>query len=637
MRKPLPLPHALADRLPISAASRKPQARERGGHAELAIFGDIGGDVTAAGVRDALRAMPAERPLMVRINSGGGSVFEGFAIYNMLARHAGHVTVRVDALAASMASLIAMAGNEIVMPGNSFLMLHNPWSLTVGDAGAHRDMAELLDKLRGPMVATYAARSGQAEAEVEALLDAETWLTAAEAVAKGFADRVDDPVDAAAAADLTRFHNVPHLLRTPKKEASSMTAADAGRITAEDALAIAARAKLPAEWALGQVSAGATLEAARDAAIDAVAAKQPAPTARFVMVTDEGDTAREAVTGYFAARLSGQPMQGPAEMYRGQRMVDVLADATARIRGVSISPSKLIADPMAMMTTGDLPIHLQNAGNRVAAMAYAVMRSPLVAGAEEIDLPDFRPATVARIGQRKPLDEVQQGGEVTYTYPNEAGEPIALAEYANSVPVTNRVLANDDLGTASAFMNDGIRASATRERLLLTGLLTAGSGLGPMLSDGVRWFDAARGNIATSAALDVVPLGAAIAAMRGLKDVAGQTIYGLEPGAIVVSPALEMKARQLVASLSTVSERADINPWQDLAVWVEPALSGNRWWIAPSPASRRCMTLAFLAGQRAPRIEVFMHPSVLGLTVRISHQMAAAVTDPMGWVTNAGG
>ena len=127
----------------------------------------------------------------MRINSPGGSVFDGVAIYNALKRHDAAITVWIDGIAASIASMIAMAGDEVVMPENAMLMLHDPSGLVVGTAADMRGMAEALDRMKAGMVAAYRDKSGRDDAEIEALMRDETWLSAQEAVALGLADRVE--------------------------------------------------------------------------------------------------------------------------------------------------------------------------------------------------------------------------------------------------------------------------------------------------------------------------------------------------------------------------------------------------------------------------------------------------------------
>jgi ATP-dependent protease ClpP protease subunit len=184
------------------------RARDEG--AEVMIYDEIGAyGVSAKAFLAELGDIPGDGALTVRINSPGGSVFDAVAIYNALKRHHGPVTVWIDGLAASAASYVAMAGDEVVMPENAFLMIHDPSGMVLGTAGDMRAMAEALDKIKGSLVTGYVAKSGAADEDIAALMAKETWFDATEAVELGFADRLAEPVRMAARFDLTRFRNAP--------------------------------------------------------------------------------------------------------------------------------------------------------------------------------------------------------------------------------------------------------------------------------------------------------------------------------------------------------------------------------------------------------------------------------------------
>ena len=187
--------------------------RARNAGAELSIYDEIGAyGVSAKAFIAEIGALKAGTNLELRLNSPGGSVFDAVAIYNALKRHDGNVTVTIDGVAASAASYVAMAGDEIVMPENAFLMIHDPSGLVMGTAGDMRDMAEALDKIAGSLIKGYAAKSGKPDEEIATLMAAETWFDAAEAVEAGFADRIAEPVRIAARFDIATFRNAPPLL-----------------------------------------------------------------------------------------------------------------------------------------------------------------------------------------------------------------------------------------------------------------------------------------------------------------------------------------------------------------------------------------------------------------------------------------
>ena len=189
------------------------------GEVEIRIYNEIGfwGTDAQTFVTQLDAAAANASAIVVAINSMGGDVFDAFAIYNALRRHAGKVKVRVDGVAASAASLIAMAGDEIVMPENALLMIHNAHTVTAGEAKDLRRIADLLDNAGDGILAAYAAKSGQSVDDIRAMMDAETWLTAAQAKEKGFCDTIEAAVKLSASASstalLARFSAVPDVVR----------------------------------------------------------------------------------------------------------------------------------------------------------------------------------------------------------------------------------------------------------------------------------------------------------------------------------------------------------------------------------------------------------------------------------------
>jgi ATP-dependent Clp endopeptidase proteolytic subunit ClpP len=184
--------------------------RARASGTEVLIYDEIGAyGVSAKGFLAELGALPDDAPIDLRLNSPGGSVFDAVAIFNALKRHAGPITVWIDGIAASAASYIAMAGDEIVMPENAFLMIHDPAGLVMGTAEDMRATAEALDKVKGSLIQGYASKSGKAEEEIATLMAAETWLDAKDAMELGFIDRIAEPVKLAASFDVARFRNAP--------------------------------------------------------------------------------------------------------------------------------------------------------------------------------------------------------------------------------------------------------------------------------------------------------------------------------------------------------------------------------------------------------------------------------------------
>ncbi|WP_407970647.1 head maturation protease, ClpP-related [Burkholderia pyrrocinia] len=184
------------------------QANATGGsEVEIRIYGEIGfwgtdAEMFAAKLDEVASTATS---IVVAINSLGGDVFDAFAIYNAVRRYAGKVKGRVDGVAASAASLILMACDTIEMPSNARLMIHNPHTVAAGEAGDLRKLADLLESMSDSMLAAYVERSGRTEDEVRAIMDAETWLTAAQAKEQGFCDAIVDPIRIAAYAGAARL------------------------------------------------------------------------------------------------------------------------------------------------------------------------------------------------------------------------------------------------------------------------------------------------------------------------------------------------------------------------------------------------------------------------------------------------
>ena len=191
--------------------------------AEISIFDEIGGwGITVADFKDAFDLVRDKKAITVYINSPGGDVTTGMALYNLLAHERSKITVEVLGIAASIASVVALAGKELVMDEGSYYMIHNPWSVAWGEADELRKTADVLDKMRDELINLYSARSGIDGDEIGQMMDDETWMTADEAAEKGFASRVHKTVKAAALAsfDLSKigFQHPPKAL-APKPRA----------------------------------------------------------------------------------------------------------------------------------------------------------------------------------------------------------------------------------------------------------------------------------------------------------------------------------------------------------------------------------------------------------------------------------
>lgn len=195
--------------------------------AELTLYGEIsdyswwGDEVTPKEFKEDLDALGDIDVLNVYINSPGGDVFAGQAIYSMLKRHKAKINVYIDGLAASIASLIAMAGDKVIMPANAMMMIHNPWTWGMGNSNDFRKLADDLDKIRDSMIVAYEKKSALMINEIIEIMDAETWLSAQDCLDYGLADEIEETKEVAASVDkkyLAIYQNIPEGLKKPPTE-----------------------------------------------------------------------------------------------------------------------------------------------------------------------------------------------------------------------------------------------------------------------------------------------------------------------------------------------------------------------------------------------------------------------------------
>lgn len=212
-------------------ATVKPQfkaALQSSGVLEILVYEEIGMDwwtgegVTAKTVKNALDQAGQFASITLRINSPGGDAFEGAAIYSLLRATGKTVNVFIDGIAASAASIIAMAGDTITMSNVGMMMIHNAWTVCAGEAADMRKCADTLDKVSGAIAQAYVERTGKTLADVKSVMDAKTWMGAQECVDEGFATAVAEPAaknDAAAMAlassfrALAKMSNIPEALK----------------------------------------------------------------------------------------------------------------------------------------------------------------------------------------------------------------------------------------------------------------------------------------------------------------------------------------------------------------------------------------------------------------------------------------
>lgn len=189
------------------------KAAKKDDTAEILIYDDIGpswmGMIGADYFAQALKDLGSVKEISLRINSAGGSVFEGLAIYNQLVKHSARVIVDVDGIAASISSVIAMAGDEIRIAKNAMLMIHDPEAIAFGGVDEMLKTAELLEDIKNSIVTLYSDRTGQSAESIAAMMAEETWLTADKAKEHGFANTITPNKAVTNHVDPGRFKNAP--------------------------------------------------------------------------------------------------------------------------------------------------------------------------------------------------------------------------------------------------------------------------------------------------------------------------------------------------------------------------------------------------------------------------------------------
>lgn len=214
------------------------QFHAKGNRGEIWLYDQIGSNffsegVTAKSFQKELAALGKVSLINLHINSPGGDVFDGFAIYNQLAQHPARIEVDIDGVAASIASIVAMAGDDIRIAKNATMMIHNPRGFAAGDETEMNRVAALLRTIKGNLVDTYKDRTGNKPEKLAAWMDDETWFTAEAAVENGFANSVSRETAVTACFDLLRdFRNVPEALK--RRASNAQPELDVRRIRLEE-------------------------------------------------------------------------------------------------------------------------------------------------------------------------------------------------------------------------------------------------------------------------------------------------------------------------------------------------------------------------------------------------------------------
>ena len=670
--------------------------------AEVYIFGDIGESwwdetVTAKQFVKDFAAIDAT-DITVRINSYGGSVTDGIAIYNAIKRHPAQITVSIEAAAYSIASLIAMAGDTVEMADNALLMIHAPWGYAVGNSADMRDMADTLDKYAQAMASSYVAKTGMSTDDVLALLiDGEDhWYTAEEALDAGFVDAVAAalPIAASAAipqAALSRYPSAagrhPALQpaapaastpletptmpnpATPQAAAPQPATPEAKQPTAAEVLAAdkARRAGVRAEFAVAAKMAGAdastlaklqqeceddsgcTPEAAARKILAAMAQRhvEPVGATHIETVEDEEDKRRDSIVAALLVRAgvadAATRERARASQFRGARLLD-LARASLDRAGIQHSHMDVMQVVGAAFTQGtsDFPILLENAMHKTLQQAYAVAPDTWSRFCRRGSVSDFRDHPRYRVGSLGNLEALNELGEFrNKTIPDGERAKIRAGTKGNVINLSRQAVINDDLGAFLGLADAAGRAAKRTIEADVYATLALNAGLGPALEDGKTLFHADHGNLTTGAAITMAALDLDRVAMASQTDVGGNDFLDLRPAVLLVPLALGGTARvingaQYDPDTANKLQRPNVVAGLFRDIVDTPRLSGTRRYLFADPNEAPVLEVAFLDGNDTPYVESEDGFSVDGTRWKIRLDYGVGAVDYRGAVTNAG-
>ncbi|MFC5551763.1 ClpP-like prohead protease/major capsid protein fusion protein [Massilia aerilata] len=625
----------------VSAAAGGAQALG----AEILIYGDIGeswyGDtITAANfVRD-IAALDVEE-LTVRINSYGGSVTDGIAIHNALKRHKANVTTVVDGIAASISSLIAMAGDTVEMAENAQLMLHAPWGWQQGNSAAMRDYADMLDSWADAMSTTYASKTGDDKAVFLALLidGKDHWYTAEQAREAKLVDAIIAGLPVAASAQLkdsikARYASFPQPITTPaaaaapqpkSKESNTMTeeekkaAAQAAAKAALDADK-ARRASIAAAFAkFTSVEGVPTLQAAcaddHDCTVEQANTKllahlgsgaKPVAGNYIVTMEDERDKFRTGAQASLLARGS-IAKDDAANNYRGFSLMDLarecLAHAGVSARGMG--KMDMVAAAFTH-TSSDFPLLLANVAGKAMMKGYEEADETFQLWTSIGTLGDFKPGKRLDLNTFPSLDKIQDGGEYRYADIGERGETVQLATYGKMFSLTRQTIINDELDAFTKIPRRMGRAAIRTIGDLVYAILTGN----PLMADGGELFHADRGNLLAGAGINTASVDAMRVAMA--KQTEGTaTALNIRLAKLLVPVALEGTAKVVKDSEFEVGAGAKNNTvpnsvrgtFEVISDARLDAASAKGWYGAADQNVHDTVEVQYLDGNQAPTLE----------------------------------
>lgn len=672
-------------------ATFRAAAGERATVAEIFIYADIGESwweetVSARDFVKALQEIDAEQ-INLRINSEGGSVPDGMAIYNALRRHSARVVVTVDGVAASVASLIAMAGDEIEMADAALLMIHAPWTGIAGNAEQLRDMAKTLDQFAEAMATAYARMIPIEQARALMADGKDHWYTAEEALAAGLIHRAVDHKTAARAA-LRRFRPPAemmarlgiqplaaaaahfHVQGSPMPEAQPLAApstasppspppAAAGpssaeiraQVLAEERVRQAALREIAAPFVSGRAQHPAaqalldqaladmttTAETFRADLLQAIAQGASPVSGNYIAtLADERDKFKAGATIALLGKAGLAPIERGNE-FVALSLFDLARESLARahVSARGMSRMQIVANAFTH-STSDFPSLLGDVATKSMLKGYEEQQESFPLWTSKGTLPDFKAARRVDLNTFPALPEVKSAGEIQYQTVGERGESIQLATYAGLFSVSRQTVINDDLGAFTTIpRRQGSAAKRTIGNLVYA-VLTSN----PTMSDGVALFHASHANLLTGAAITTASVDAMAAAIAKQVDATG-TVLNLEMAYLVVPRALLGLASQVANDeKEVISGKTGTNMnylrgrFQVVSDARLDAASASNWFGVVNPAIADTIEVAYLDGNETPYLEQQTGFEVDGTIFKVRLDVGVKALDWRGMAKN---
>ena len=623
--------------------------------ADIYIYDEIGGwGISARRFTEDLLSLGNLSHINLHIHSPGGEVFDGIAIYNQLKNHSATITVYIDGLAASMASVIAMVGDTVIMPKNAMMMIHKPWGVSWGDANDMREYADLLDKLENVLIPAYVAKTGKTTEEITAMLEQETWLDGDECVEHGFADKVIEPVKAMASLTSKRieeFSSMPSAIKnqitpknvtkptqqpepapSPEPQPNASYADEQTRLNGIKDLFAMFGGRHNDLMITCLADASCSIEKAREQLLNTVAQQQnPEPSNKdnVHIYAGNGNIVGDSVRASVMARAGYQDYEKD-NAYNSMTLRE-LARASLTERGVGMATY----NPMQMIgmafthSTSDFGNILLDVANKAILLGWEENDETFEKWTKKGQLSDFKTAHRVGLGAFPSLREVREGAEYKYVTLDDKGETIALATYGELFSITRQAIINDDMNMLTDVpMKFGRAAKATVGDLVYAVLID-----NEKMSDKKALFSADHKNMITGG-MDVETISAGRTAMRQQKE--GERTLNIRPAFMLVPTTLETQAIQVVKSGSVKGADVNsniINPVRDLAeIIAEPRLddASEKDWYMASRQGSDTIEVAYLNGIDVPYIDQLEGFTSDGVTTKVRIDAGVAPVDYRG-------